>query len=157
LNRRTIYRYKFAVEANARARMVFNLIAGGFLSASSVGLYTNKVVSGRSDEEEIEALPDFARAALVKGQARYIITKSTLVEVSSVFVGANKDALAVTRNASPDPFAVLFNRAERAVQRLEQAADLAELGPDFARFVRTIQGKPDLMKVLKTETPLGGE
>ena len=56
--------------------------------ACSVGLLDVKQVTAKDHEDEIKALPDFARSALVLGDTDSVIVKSTLMEVSAVLSAA---------------------------------------------------------------------
>ena len=71
--------WKFAVEENPKAKVIFDLYAGGFLSASSVGFIPTKF----KDD---------------KGQTDYFtIEEAELLEVSAVSVPANAAALAKSK------------------------------------------------------------
>jgi hypothetical protein len=158
---RTIYRYKFAVRndkgeiINPTALMVFNLIAGGYLNASSVGIYPKArgVVWGDSEEEELEALPAFARDALTRGAARFVVARSVLAETSCTFVGSNTGALACRSDATAPAaqFAQAMNdllaRAEAAVLKLERAAMTPE-EREFRAFVEQVESDPELKAIL---------
>lgn len=156
---KTSYHYKFAVEENPMARLVFNLIKGKYLRASSVGIFARSIVYARSEEEELETLPEFARLALLKGKARFVIDKSVLFEASCTFVGANLDALremAVRSGVNPNSHmflnlqskvANLIERAEAAVTKLERMAMTPE-ERDFEDFRREIEANPEMLAVL---------
>lgn len=91
---RTIMHFQFLpASINPDAEIAFQMYLDGSLNACSVGLLDVKQVTAKDHEDEIKALPDFARSALVLGDTDSVIVKSTLMEVSAVFVGSNPDAL----------------------------------------------------------------
>ena len=133
---KTIMTFQFMPAGkNPRADLVLEQYELGILNACSVGLTDVKEVRASDPEEELLALPDAARAALLRGEARYVIASSTLMEVSACFVGSNLDALAqrdVDRRmeARERAFCERANKmmrlAEEQFQRITVAADKLE-------------------------------
>lgn len=156
---KTTYHYKFAVKENPMARLVFNLIKGRYLRASSVGIFARSIVYAGSEEQELERLDEFARLALLKGKARFVIDKSVLFEASCTFVGANLESLremAARSGVNPDSHmflnfqskvANLLERAENAVAKLERMAMTPE-ERGFEAFRAEIEQKPELRAAL---------
>lgn len=78
-----------------KATELFLLYAEDYMRAWSVGggvPYAN-IVNALSTEEELSALPDYARQALKDRKARFVFTKFMLRETSAVTIGANPGAL----------------------------------------------------------------
>ena len=93
---RTIMHFQFLpVSVNPDAEIAFQMYLDGSLNACSVGLLDVRQATLDSHEDELKALPDFARSALVLGDADSVIFKSVLMEVSAVYVGSNPDALQI--------------------------------------------------------------
>jgi HK97 family phage prohead protease len=77
--------WKFAVEENPKAKIIFDLYAGGFLHASSVGLIVKKF------QEDAKGNTDW-----------FTIEEAELLEVSAVSVPANQSALAKAKGIEVD-------------------------------------------------------
>lgn len=77
--------WKFAVEENPKAKIIFDLYAGGFLHASSVGLIVKKF------KEDGKGNTDW-----------FTIEEAELLEVSAVSVPANQSALAKAKGIEVD-------------------------------------------------------
>lgn len=86
-------RVKFAPTRDAEE--LFLLYAEGYARAWSVGggVPYKHMVSLLSPEEQLSALPEFARSALKDRKAFYVFTKFILRETSAVTIGANPGAL----------------------------------------------------------------
>lgn len=87
-------RFQYAVDINPKARMCFDLIAGGYLRSYSIGAIPHGPVYSDYPEVYLNLLPDAARAALKSGEAWCVHTDMELLEVSNVFVGSNREGLA---------------------------------------------------------------
>lgn len=77
--------WKFAVEENPKAKVIFDLYAAGFLHASSVGFIPTKFATDKNGNEDW-----------------YTIEEAELLEVSAVSVPANAYALAKQKGLSLD-------------------------------------------------------
>lgn len=102
-------RFQYAVRENPKAEMCFNLIAGDYLRSYSIGAIAHGPVFSDYPEVYLNLLPDAARAALKAGDAWCVHTDMELLEVSNVFVGSNRDALAracrdgvISKSVMPD-------------------------------------------------------
>lgn len=87
-------KFQYAVNENERAALVWRLVSAGYLRMYSVGARLLDWVNIWSDTEEIMALPAKYREAMVTGQCYEVITRAELLEVSQVFVGSNRNAIA---------------------------------------------------------------
>lgn len=85
--------FRYAVRENAMAKLCFDLVVGGFLKAYSIGAMMVEWVVPKSPVALLDALPEFARQALLDGLATCVHTRMELLEISQVFVGSNRDAL----------------------------------------------------------------
>lgn len=87
--------FRYAVKENPDALMCYNLVKGGYLKAYSIGAYCLEWVTLEDkDSDTFNALPEFARLALLLGKANCIHTRMQLIEISQVLVGACPEALA---------------------------------------------------------------
>jgi HK97 family phage prohead protease len=77
--------WKFAVDENPKAKIIFELYAGGFLHASSVGFIPKKFKQNK------DGTTDY-----------YVIEEQELLEVSAVSVPANARALAKSKGIDVD-------------------------------------------------------
>lgn len=84
-NKKLIGTIKFAVDQNPKAKVIFELFAGGFLKAFSVGFMIKKF------KENKDGTTDW-----------YTIEESELLEVSAVSVPANAQALAKSKGIDID-------------------------------------------------------
>ena len=87
-------RFQYADRENPTAEMCFNLIAGDYLRSYSIGAIPHGPVYSDYPEVYLNLLPEGAKAALKSGEAWCVHTDMELLEVSNVFVGSNRDALA---------------------------------------------------------------
>lgn len=134
--------FEFAVEANPVAKQAFDLVAGGFLKAFSIGAMVKRYVHPGSPQSDIDSLPLKAKLALREGRILGVIAESTLVEVSLVFVGSNPEAL-VTEAADPDRRKILRDlrtggRALVPVTEQVRVVDLSDFPPAFARRAKEL-------------------
>lgn len=102
-------RFQYAVRENPKAEMCFNLIAGDYLRSYSIGAIAHGPVYNDYPEVYLNLLPEGAKAALKSGEAWCVHTDMELLEVSNVFVGSNRDALAracrdgvISKSVMPD-------------------------------------------------------
>lgn len=86
--------FQYAYDENPQARLVFDLVAGGYLRAFSVGFQPVRSVKKYSSETDKASLPEYARAALENGDASEVFTEVELWEVSQVWIGSDRRALA---------------------------------------------------------------
>lgn len=86
--------FQYAVNENPQAKLVFDLVAGGYLRAFSVGFYPYRSIKRFSSESEKAALPEYARAALESGECTEVFTDVELWEISQVWIGSDRRALA---------------------------------------------------------------
>lgn len=86
-------KFRYAVEENPKAAQAWNLVAGQYLRAFSIGYLVHDSVACWDDSSVIETLPGHARAALEQGLCGYVNTKMELVEVSQVVTGADRRAV----------------------------------------------------------------
>lgn len=100
---RTYMTFRFlSPGTNPKADMVFLMYLdddeekGGpaALNACSIGLVDAKKVRGDGPDEEVQELREDLRERLVRAECRYVIPKSTGIEVSAVLAGSNLGALA---------------------------------------------------------------
>lgn len=85
--------FRYAVEANPQAALVWSLVVARVLRAYSIAGWILASVSKMSDREEIDALPDYARAALLAGDCDEVVTDIELAEISQVLIGSDRGAL----------------------------------------------------------------
>lgn len=85
--------FQYAYDQNPRARVMFDMIAGGFAPAFSIGFVPIKTVRAASPPAEKAALPAYARAALDSGAASEVYSEVELWEISQVAIGADRLAL----------------------------------------------------------------
>ncbi|TXH16680.1 MAG: hypothetical protein E6R03_05050 [Hyphomicrobiaceae bacterium] len=102
-------RFQYAVRENPKAEMCFNLMAGDYLRSYSIGAIAHGPVYSDYPEVYLNLLPEGAKAALKSGEAWCVHTDMELLEVSNVFVGSNRDALAracrdgvISKSVMPD-------------------------------------------------------
>lgn len=86
--------FQYAVNENPQAKLVFDLVSGGYLRAFSVGFYPYRSIKRFSSESEKAALPEYARAALESGECTEVFTDVELWEISQVWIGSDRRALA---------------------------------------------------------------
>lgn len=86
--------FQYAYDENPQARLVFDLVAGGYLRAFSVGFQPVRSVKRYSSEAEKASIPEYARVALESGEASEVFTEVELWEVSQVWIGSDRRALA---------------------------------------------------------------
>lgn len=86
--------FQYAYDENPQARLVFDLVAGGYLRAFSVGFQPVRSVKRYSSEAEKASIPEYARVALDSGEASEVFTEVELWEVSQVWIGSDRRALA---------------------------------------------------------------
>jgi len=127
----------FELATHPLAQRVLELMAGGFLRAFSISFRILEHVMAHSPAALRNALPAFARQALESGAAERVVTRSKLVEISVVPVGADTQALLIqsgNRQALPgrahEPQAVdmpcLPAELVHAVNCMRQGADCLE-------------------------------
>lgn len=164
---RTLMTFEFVPhDVNPMATMVLGLYESGALNACSVGLTDVKEVRATSPEDDLSELTDEHRSMLMAGRARYVIARSTLMEVSACYVGANLDALAQRNLAEIDRRQAARERAfcERAQRKIEEIDGLivrlnaaaarlerAAMSPeerDLADLVSAVEGDPALRALL---------
>lgn len=85
--------FQYAVDENPTAKMVFDLVAGGYIRAYSVGCIIHGVIRRDADEQVLALLPDHVRQGLASGDVWRVYSDVELIEISQVFVGSNRDAL----------------------------------------------------------------
>jgi len=90
---------KYDVDINPKADLVFKQVVKNTIRAFSIGCYILREVTKRSPREEIDALPDYAREALVNGECAAVFTDVELIEVSQVLIGSNREALVASVRA----------------------------------------------------------
>lgn len=147
--------FRYAVNENPDALLCYNLVKGGYLKAYSIGAYCMEWVTVEDKgSEAFELLPEFARLALLMGEANCIHTRMQLIEISQVLVGACPEALvaeglfrAVEDGVVPREFAVralgptLISDLSRRIyirgSSLSEMAEAKELATDFADLTRT--------------------
>lgn len=90
---------EYAVRESTWAKDLWNLTAGGY--ARSFSIYGNilQSVTRASAKGLIDALPSFARDALMSGVCKGVVTRFELMEVSQVVVGSDRDAIIEARAA----------------------------------------------------------
>lgn len=86
-------KFRYAVEENPKAAQTWNLVAGQYLRAFSIGYLVQKFVSCWDDSSVIETLPEHARDALEQGLCGFVNVQQELVEVSQVVTGADRRAV----------------------------------------------------------------
>lgn len=87
--------WKFAVNENPKAKIIFDLYAGGFLNASSVGFIVRKF------KENKDGTTDW-----------FVIEEAELLEVSAVSVPANQRALAKEKGIDIDMLGKVVENVE---------------------------------------------
>lgn len=87
----------YDVDINPAARQVFDSVKAGTIRGYSVGFFSRESVTRTSPKDSIEALPRFAREALVSGACSRVHTRVELFEVSQVLIGSNRESLAALR------------------------------------------------------------
>lgn len=104
-------RFQYAVRENPKAEMCFNLIAGDYLRSYSIGAIPYAPIYCDAPDIVLNILPEAARAALKSGEVWCVHADMELLEVSNVFVGSNREALAracrdgvITRSVAPELF-----------------------------------------------------
>lgn len=123
----TRMKFQFARQENPTAKLAFDLFAGGFLRMFSIGARIIEEVTAKSDDDLLEALPDFALAALLEGRADVVYTKSELIEVSAVFAGSNRLAMVASQKGASEMFnRELCERADKAIDRVNSTLDRME-------------------------------
>ncbi len=86
---------RFAVNKHPEAREIFEMYVDGDLNACSICLgYPYAEVTRTSPEEEILALPEFARLALTEKRCNFVVTRGVVLEVSGCLAGSNLETLA---------------------------------------------------------------
>ena len=86
---------QFAVKENPDAREIFDLYVEGYLNACSICLgFPYAEVNRTSPEDEIMALPEFARLALTEKRCNFVVTRGVVLEVSGCLAGSNLETLA---------------------------------------------------------------
>lgn len=90
--------FDYAADVNPTAEQVLQLVRRKVLRAYSIGWYPRESVTRKSPPEQIDRLPRFAREALLAGQVNEVHTKVELFEISQVFVGMSREALAVMQS-----------------------------------------------------------
>lgn len=121
--------FRYAVEENETAALCWRMMKGGFLSAFSIGAMCMDSVDKNSPSEKRSALPLELQQKLVSGEVRKIYTEVELVEVSHVFVGANRDALV----------SAAMEGDEEAVQMLAKTGEGGDIMHRAAILVRSIK------------------
>ena len=89
--------FQYAVDINPDAKSALDHVRAGDLRAVSVGYFEREFVTLKSPQAQLDALPDFARMALLTGACTKVHTRVELFEVSQVLVGSLREALAVQR------------------------------------------------------------
>lgn len=87
-------KFEYAATKNPRAKLIWDLVAGGYLKAFSIGAIVWACVYFWDPEEEWGDLTAAEREALKSGAVYCVVTDAELIEVSQVFVGSNRTALA---------------------------------------------------------------
>lgn len=87
-------KFQYAVKENPRAALIWALVSGGYLKAFSIGAIVWACVYCWDDDEAMANLTAAEREALKSGACWCVITDAELLEVSQVFVGSNRSALA---------------------------------------------------------------
>lgn len=103
-----VQEWKFAVDENPKAKIIFDLYAGGFLSACSVGFIVRKF------KEDKNGVTDW-----------FTIEEAELIEVSAVAVPANAMALAKAKGINVDelPDEMIDEEAEEDLDKDEPTED----------------------------------
>lgn len=91
--------FQYAADVNPKAARVWEMTAAGYLRAFSVYWIPLEEVTCGSGRGAIDALPAFAREALLTGAALAVHTRVKLLEVSEVIVGGDPTALTAARDA----------------------------------------------------------
>jgi hypothetical protein len=104
-------KFQYAVDQNPRAKMCFDLIAGDYLRSYSIGAIPYGPVYADAPEMLLNMLPPAAKEALLSGEAWCVHTDMELLEISNVFCGSYRDALAracrdgvIQRSVAPELF-----------------------------------------------------
>lgn len=102
--------FQYDVEITETAATVYKQVQKGTIRSVSIGFIPVKWVTRQSPEEDIDALPAHVATALRTGRIWLVHTAIELIEISQVFIGSNRQALALT--------AAFGDRAEDLLQRL---------------------------------------
>jgi len=82
----------YAVEENPKAAQVWKLVAARVIRGYSIAGWILQQVDNRSPREEVDALPEYARNALLASECDAVITDIELAEISQVLIGSDRDA-----------------------------------------------------------------
>lgn len=85
--------FVYDADINEKAALVFKQVQRRTLRALSVGFLPLAWVTEYSPDDHINALPEFARTALLTGKVFVVYTRSELVEISKVPIPDNPQAL----------------------------------------------------------------
>ncbi|MFA5508556.1 MAG: HK97 family phage prohead protease, partial [Vulcanimicrobiota bacterium] len=86
-----LFEYDFDLTKTCRA--VYEKTKKGSIRGYSLGFYVHDFVTLASPQEQIDALPAYARQALQDGRVWIVFTKIEIVEISAVFIPSNRGAL----------------------------------------------------------------
>lgn len=114
--------FEYAVAENPVAALVWGLVVKKVIRAFSVGVYILAEVTDRSPKAELDALPDYARQALLSGECDAVYTEVELVEFSQVLIGSNRESLteAIGEGLVPREFAMRALAGEQLEHVLDQ-------------------------------------
>lgn len=131
--------WQFAVNENPKAKIIFELYAGGFLHASSVGFIPRKFAEN----------PDGSRNW-------YVIEEAELLEVSAVSVPANAAAtLAKSIGVDMDTFrkAIFVDETEETDEEDEETTpETAQVEPETEETQETTEDTPPAPETTTEET-----
>lgn len=116
-----LFDYDFDLTETCRA--VYAKTKKGSLRGYSIGFYVHEWVTVWDDDEKIDALPAYARAALKEGLCYVVFTEVELVEISKVYIPSNRGALDEHEAASAEP----VKQPERRSPDMEIEECLAKL------------------------------
>lgn len=111
--------FRYAVEANPQAARVWGLVVAKVLRAYSIAGWILASVTKLSPQGDVDALPDYARAALLAGECDEVVTDVELAEISQVLIGSDRGALV---KAAADGL-VPHEMALRVLADIEQAKE----------------------------------
>lgn len=131
--------FHYAVEVNPQAKLVWDLVLDRTIRAFSIGGWIIASVDRRRSQAEIDALPDYARKALLSGECDEVVIEIELAEISQVLIGSDRGALigAVARGLLSE---------EMALRMLDQFTETEE--------TRTMADSPAVEKAPQGARPL---
>ena len=91
--------FQYAVDVNPQAKMAFDLIAGGYLNAFSVGFQPVAWIGGK--EVDLVLYPELAGVDM--SQVWRVYTEVELYEISLVAIPCNRESVVVGRDANGGP------------------------------------------------------